>query len=356
MNNPLYTENHLNIVLGFVLSFAITYFLIPIISKIGIRYGIQDIPNERKQHEKPVVRMGGIAIATSCLITLFIISKLIPPNIYFFETNKYLILILCLFFSFLLGLIDDIFTISPWPRLTIQFALAILLWSGGISINSLNFSWIADSNFNISLPNIISLVITTFWLVGFTNALNWIDGLNGLAGGISLISLFGNLFIAFCLGNINSFYLSLTLIGSICAFLRFNKNPAKILMGDGGSYFLGYSLGSISLINYSDKITYPFFIVIILFSVPLIDMLYVILNRIRISRSPFKPDRLHIHYRLIKSGFSPTESTFLLLFLTKFSVILAVSLFLQIFNILIITFSGLICLSYYLYLKLKLRS
>ena len=100
-------------------------------------------------------------------------------------------------------------------------------------------------------------------------------------------------------------------------------------MGDGGSYFLGYSLGSISLLNYSDEITYPFFIVILLFSVPLIDMLYVIINRIRTGRSPFKADREHIHYRLIKSGYSQSESICLLLLITQFTSILAVCFFLQ---------------------------
>ncbi len=287
--------------------------MVPIIKRIGFKYGILDIPNERKQHNKPIVSLGGVAITFSCIIILFTLSKIIPQTIDFLIDKKYYTLFICLVLSFLLGLIDDIFTISPWPRLSIQFLLASFLWSAGISIDTLNFDWVNDSNFILYLPKIFSFILTSIWLVGFTNSLNWIDGLDGLAGGITLISLIGHIIISCVLKNNNLIYLSLILLGSILAFLRFNKKPASILMGDGGSYFLGYSLGSISIINYSDKITYPFFVAILLFSVPLLDMIYVIFNRVRGGKSPFKADRAHIHHRLINRGYSQMETTLLLL-------------------------------------------
>lgn len=355
MINYIFNEGFSKVALTILLSFSITYFLIPIIKNIGFKYDILDIPNARKQHKKPIVSLGGVAITFSCIITLFILSKINPQTIDFLTDKKYYTLFICLILSFLLGLIDDIFTISPWPRLSIQFVLASFLWSAGISIDTLNFDWINDSNLNFYLPKIISFILTSIWLVGFTNSLNWIDGLDGLAGGITIISLIGHIIIASILNNNNLLYLSLILFGSILAFLRFNKKPASILMGDGGSYFLGYSLGSISIINYSDKITYPFFVAILLFSVPLLDMVYVILNRVRGGKSPFKADRAHIHHRLINRGYSQMETTLLLLSLSQFSVIIGISFFTRDFKFIIIFLSGMVSITYFLFLKWKIN-
>ena len=219
-----------------------------------------------------------LAIIISCISTLFLFSIINPDNIELFTDHKYQILLTCLSLSYILGLIDDLFTLSPWPRLAIQIAIASCLWSVGISIDFLNLNWMQQSIFNIQLPEIISYAITIFWLVGFTNALNWIDGLDGLAGGLSFICLLGNLVISNLVGNSNLIYLNLVLIGSIIAFLKFNKHPSSIMMGDGGSYFLGFSLSSISILNYSLNLTYPFFITILLFAIPLIDMFFVILK------------------------------------------------------------------------------
>ena len=347
MNINLY-----EILIIFSLSYLITNFATPKIISIANKFGFYDIPDDRKWHSKPIVRLGGIAIALA-FFSVLIFFEIINNDISLFNNNKFFSLVIGTLIIFLLGLFDDIYSLSPTLRLGIQFIVSIFLWLGGIRIENLNLNILLNGDYTIELTNTLSLIITSIWLAGFTNALNWIDGVDGLAGGITAICLLGNLFISHYEGNYSVFIGSIVLIGAVSGFLRFNKKPAQILMGDGGSYFLGYSLASISILNYSFKNSYSIIIPISFFMVPLIDMIRVIYIRLSNTQSPFKPDRSHIHHRLIKSGFSDTETTMILYLISLLSLIFGISIFFHSYKILLISIP-IFCIFFYKKIKINL--
>ena len=156
------------------------------------------------------------------------------------------------------------------------------------------------------MPNSISFILTNLWITGITNAFNWIDGLDGLAAGTSLIATLSLAIICQSIGNYEISLILIIIAGTNIGFLFYNKFPAKLLMGDGGSYFLGYSYSIYSIILLSSINTevknFNIFIPLFLIFVPLIDMAFVIFSRIKKGLSPFVADRSHIHHRLLRHG------------------------------------------------------
>jgi len=149
------------------------------------------------------------------------------------------------------------------------------------------------------------LLFTVIWLVGITNAINWLDGLDGLAAGVSAIAALALLSVSFSLHQPGAGLLAAALSGSCVGFLRHNFNPARIFMGDGGSYFLGFSLAAISLIGPAKELTTVSLVLpLLILSLPLADMSAVIMGRVSDGHSPFYPDRRHLHHRLLRAGFS----------------------------------------------------
>ena len=149
---------------------------------------------------------------------------------------------------FLIGVFDDIFSLSPLKRLFLVLFWPIFAWNLGINFNNIDISFLNLGFANIILPNYLSLIITLIWLVGVTNAINWIDGLDGLASGCSGIMALTFGIIAIQNNNYEYALISFALAGASFGFLNFNFKPAKILMGDGGTYFLGFTLACLSLI------------------------------------------------------------------------------------------------------------
>ncbi len=177
--------------ISFILSFFITIKLIPFINKYGISHNIVDTPNKRKQHKKPLVRLGGVAMFLAFSITLIFIYTLG----YFFDLNltnnnelNYFFLLTTSFF--LIGLADDFLSLSPLLRLISQFLISSFVWYQGLRIDFIYIPLLNNEFLNFEVPFLLSLIITTFWIVGITNSINWIDGLDGLASGVVLISLF----------------------------------------------------------------------------------------------------------------------------------------------------------------------
>ena len=159
------------------------------------------------------------------------------------------------------------------------------------------------------MPNFLSLIITVLWITGIVNAINWIDGLDGLAVGIIIFAILGLILVNYKLENIELLFIITPILGSCLSFLKYNHLPAKILMGDGGSYSLGFLIAAISLLSATKKVDSLFtdhaiviLIPLILLCIPILDMCYVLYLRISKGYSPFFPDRNHLHYRLIDSG------------------------------------------------------
>ena len=314
------------LLISFFIIVLFTLFIIGPIDYFGNKLGFIDYPNSRKQHFKPRSRIGGMALVFALLpITLVILlGKLSPIN------NELILLIAwSSFLIYLVGLFEDIFKLSPILRLMMQTTISIFAWSNGLRLPNEVFV----SNFiNPEFVYFLNLLFTCTLLVAITNAINWLDGLDGLASGISCIFFVHIGLVCFFSGfnylGISSFFLASTTFG----FLLKNSYPSIILMGDGGSYFLGYSLAavSITLINFTQIYDYSFslgqffkyFSPILIFLLPSLDMFFVILSRIFSGDSPFLPDRRHFHYRLLDSGFSYENTIKLIYFLSFFSVFL----------------------------------
>ena len=212
--------------------------------------GATDHPSPRKEHNYPIVRMGGIAMISGYMIAI-IASTHIFQKYLLYDLSDLKIVYILLFgslLSFLIGVSDDIFNLSPWPRLSLQIIMASIIWSFNIRIDNIIFTF---NSWEIALPIYQSYLITVIWIVGTINAINWIDGIDGLASGVSIIACTGIIIIG---GN--SVYSSLTylasgILGSCIGFIPYNYNNnriKKILMGDGGSYFLGFSISTLCIL------------------------------------------------------------------------------------------------------------
>ena len=324
-------ENFLFIVTTIISAF-ITWLIVPKIRDIGLRFKLIDIPDERKQHNNPKVRLGGIAIFLGFIISYLVLLGLGNDYLsYPLSDSRIQIMLFGATLFFILGLTDDLFSLSPIKRLIFQFIIASFIVSKGIIFTSLDFS-IFNKVFPIlSIKKVIGFPVTVFWIVAITNSLNWIDGLDGLAAGVSIITGFGFFIISFLNNNLYCCFLSCVLIGSCLGFLKYNKYPSIILMGDGGSYFLGFVISFLGIfVSFTPSNEYNSTLLIstILFiSVFLGDMIFVISKRIRSGNSPFSPDRNHLHHRLLNSGYKHKNAVKLIYLLNILFSLIAIIIY-----------------------------
>ncbi|MEM7712066.1 MAG: MraY family glycosyltransferase, partial [Cyanobacteria bacterium P01_A01_bin.68] len=231
--------------IAFLLAAVVVLWTTPDVKNIGIRSGRLDKPSERKVHQRPMVRLGGVSIFAGTIISLLMVWWLggfgfLPPDK---EWQIWGVTFGGLAF-FLIGLADDLFNLSPVVRLTIQTFVAGCAWKAGVSIDFLSI----PTGGLIHL-GWLSLPITIIWLVGMVNAINWIDGLDGLAAGVSGIAAMVMLVVALFMQQPAAALIAAALAGATFGFLRYNFNPAQIFMGDGGSYFIGFTLASVGVIG-----------------------------------------------------------------------------------------------------------
>ncbi len=310
MNNQIFF-GFLNLAVALFVTTKIT----PSLILFGKKFNLIDNSDNRKRNRANMVRIGGIAIFLG-----FFISQLITFCFYFsldsfgienilLNKNSFLALFGMLFF-FLIGLLEDFLTLSPFLRLALQTLIMSIIWYQGFGIKILDVNFLNYDSSELFLNSALSYLFTFLWLVGVTNAINWIDGLDGLLAGIALINFFGMALISFSQGEYSIFYLSLSLIGCCAGFLKYNFYPSKIFMGDSGSYFIGFSLAALSLLTFTRLTNENIFGAIslhksfILLLVPILDMFYVICLRLYRGKSPFYPDRSHLQFRLLNKGLS----------------------------------------------------
>ena len=294
-----------NVLLTGSVSFIITFLTIPAIIKIADEKNLYDLPDARKLHKKPIASLGGVGIFLGFfLASLLSVSNANPEFQYFFAASTII---------FFLGLKDDILVLSATKKFIGQVAAAaIIIHLAGIKITSMH------GLFGVTeLPEAFSLALSYTTIILIINAFNLIDGVDGLAGmlGLLTMSVFGTYFYfadmpAYAL-------LSLAMAGSLLAFLIFNYNPAKIFMGDCGSLLLGLmnAILAIKFITVADSAAVPFHIEssvaigISIIVIPLLDTLRVFSIRVFQGRSPFSPDRNHIHHILLDRGFTHKSIT-----------------------------------------------
>ena len=310
-----------DIAIAFLLAFITTFVLTPYTIKLAKKVGAVDVPkDERRMHKKPIPKFGGPAVIAGFLLAsiYLIITSSIEGSIALFDGEGYLLKLI----GFLIGIIilsitcyfDDIKGIHPLVKLAGQVTAAAVVVAFGIRINNFNLPFLEG---NIVLGNVFSIALTMIWIVGITNAINLIDGLDGLSTGISIISSVC-LLIIFAL-NGSPFIATIivtALVGALSGFLPFNFNPAKTFLGDIGSNFIGFTLAIVSILGIAKTAT-AFVIVLpmIVLGLPIFDTLTAIVRRLikgKSIKAIIQPDKGHLHHKLIAKGLSQKEAVFTL--------------------------------------------
>jgi UDP-GlcNAc:undecaprenyl-phosphate GlcNAc-1-phosphate transferase len=279
---------------AFFSSVLLALVLTPFCRSIAVRYGLVDRPDAfRKTHVGPVPRIGGVAVLIACLAPMLFASPTAAKG-----------LVPAVLVVFAAGLWDDLRGLKPWRKMAGLSIAAWLAWLSGVRLDGLG-GWAA--------PVWCSFPLTVLWLVGCANAINLIDGLDGLATGIGLFATLTTMIAALLQGHFALALATAPLAGALIGFLRYNFNPASIFLGDCGSLPLGFLLGAYSAI-WSQKtatilgMTAP----VIALSVPLLDTLVAIARRFLSGRPIFGADRRHIHHRLLDRGLTPRMAALLL--------------------------------------------
>ncbi|MDX1977039.1 MAG: MraY family glycosyltransferase [Pseudanabaenaceae cyanobacterium bins.68] len=307
---------------AFMISAFTVWFCTPIVRRVGLWAGITDQPNERKMHSTPIVRLGGVGIFLGSLIALLIAWRMgwfvDEKGLSLASAKEYEIWGVTIggLIFFLLGLADDLFDLPALVRLAAQIAIATLAWVVGVRIDFVVLPWLGK----ILLPVLVSLPLTVVWLAGMVNAINWIDGLDGLAAGVSAIAAAVLLITSVFMKQPSAALIAAALAGGCLGFLRYNfkpNSPAEIFMGDGGAYYLGFTLAGVSIIGVSKgtvvaAVVLPYMIL----AVPIVDGCAVIIERLRQGKSPFSAGNQHLHHRLVKAGVSKRRTVLFIYALT----------------------------------------
>lgn len=278
-----------------ICAILLAYALTPAVRVLAFKIGAVDIPlDSRRIHKKPIPRIGGLAIYLSFTLTTLLFCDISRELVTIWIGGGVLVV---------LGILDDVFRLNPWLKLAIQFLVAGFAVCNGCLINHINLGGVYVELGRLSSP------LSLLWIVGLTNAINFIDGLDGLACGVSAISSLSLLFVVLLHGDFISSILCSVLFGACLGFLPFNFNPARIFMGDTGALFLGFTLSVLSVQGvFKLHAVLAFLIPIMIFALPIFDAAFAIFRRVFSGKSPFTPDRGHIHHRLIDMGFTQRES------------------------------------------------
>lgn len=298
------------VLLTFVLSLIGSVLLTPWVKKIAYQVGAVDIPNDRKVHLKPIPRIGGVAFFLSILVV----------NVLF---NKSLIVEKIIFgglLVFLVGLLDDFIELKPKPKFWLTFLAVLIAVFIGVRVDIWRIPYT-----KIIIKGFWADVITFVWLLGITNAMNFIDGLDGLAGGVAVISSFSLLIISLLLGRFEMALLLSSILGGVLGFLFYNFPPASIFMGDSGAMFLGFILGAISIIGVLKVSTIiNLFFPIVVLGFPVLDTAFSIIRRLLEGRAPWKYDKDHIHHRFLRIGMKTEQSIAFIYLITICMSLLAI--------------------------------
>ncbi len=284
-------------IIGVIISYLLGVFIVPFVISFSKKQGLIDKPNERKIHTKPISRLGGVAIWASTMLTFLFLVFLS----YYPYGSLLSGILLGSTLMFLLGLIDDVYTLNAKFKLLIQIAIATLVYLLGVKIDTI-FNPFGGA---IQLGH-FSYLITVLWIVGISNAVNFIDGIDGLAGSVITINsiTLGIIAVAMVPPNPISALIAFILAGSMLAFLTYNFNPAKIFMGDSGALFAGFLLATLSITGVMKAAALAIMLPFVVLAVPIMDITYSSLRRISKGKSPFVADSEHIHHKLLKAGFS----------------------------------------------------
>ena len=293
-------------IFAFIVSFAFTFATTPLVRRFAFKIGAIDIPKDnRRMHKKPTPRIGGLAIIFGFTVATLCFAQ---PSRQLYGTLAGAAIIA------VMGVIDDCKNLPAKLKFVIQIIAAlVVVFAGDIKIDVFtNPNFLSDNPYWV-LPEWLSVTLTVIWIVFITNAVNFIDGLDGLAAGVSAIMSISLVFISIRVGEYSIAILGIALMGSCFGFLPFNFNPAKIFMGDTGSTFLGFMLATLSIQGvFKSYAVISFAVPLLILGLPLFDALFAMIRRILRGQSPMTADRGHLHHRLVDMGFSQKQTVFIL--------------------------------------------
>lgn len=301
---PISTSLILKLVSSLAVALAISCILTPFVMLFARKIGAIDRPGEaRRIHDHPIPRLGGLAIFLGFVLAVLFfadISTQLRGILY-----GSLVIVVC-------GALDDILSLPAWLKLVIQIVAALIATMHGVVIEILMNPNVFSEAEHLVL-GVWAIPVTVLWIVGITNSVNLIDGLDGLAVGVSTISSVSMLIIAIFVADGNVAIILAALVGACIGFLPYNFNPAKIFMGDTGALLLGYVLSTVSIIGlFKFYAVVSAFVPFLVLAVPLLDTVFSFFRRLIKGQNPMKPDRGHFHHRLIDLGLSQKQAVIIL--------------------------------------------
>lgn len=305
-----------------LMAYVITVLLIPPFNRFALKIGFVDCPTRRKTHCRPMPQIGGVVMFLVFFTCFFAVTRTFDRQILGFFSSAVLI--------FAIGLYDDIQKskgreLSALPKLIVQVCAASILFFSGVAFTGFTHPL---SGQIVVLPALLQYFLTILWVFGITTVINFTDGLDGLAGGVSCIASTTLLIVALLMQDAVPALMSVLLVGILLGYLRFNKPPAKLFMGDSGSTFIGFVLAVISLMGvYKQATVLSLFIPVLVFGVPIFDNLYVVMRRYREGKPLAKADRLQLHYRLIDKGLNNKQVNAFIYLVTACLCLIAIHLF-----------------------------
>lgn len=319
---------------AFLLSLLVTWLSSFMMKKIAFRLQILDFPDERKIHKNPVPYLGGLAMFCGLFVSLIFIAIFYPPA-YFYKTELSAILIGATL-SCLFGVWDDVRGSGAIQKFSVQILIGVIMYSSGFRIEQISIPFGGSVT---SLPVIrIGLFVTVFWYVLIMNAINLIDGLDGLASGICAIVAITLFVVSLEISSFLPLCIMVILLGVSLGFLYHNFYPAKIFMGDTGSLLLGFLIATLTLMSSTKTPALLALIIPILaLAIPIFDTGYAFIRRAIDGKHPFKADKRHLHHRLMALGLPQKNVVMLIYYISGFVGLLTYVLSKSSSNILIIT-------------------
>ncbi|MFC4618535.1 glycosyltransferase family 4 protein [Camelliibacillus cellulosilyticus] len=283
--------------IAFIIALVVTVIATPIVRMIAFKLNIVDLPSEnRKIHKKPMPYLGGVAIALGFFAGFIYLHPTVPAESTF-STPAFIAGALIILFT---GIIDDKYSLPPKYKFLMQILAAVVIVASGLTIDFIQLPFFERIEFGwLAYP------LSVLWIVGITNAINFIDGLDGLASGVSSIALGTMLVMGVLENQLLAVALSVILIGGTIGFLFFNFHPAKIFMGDSGAMFIGYTMAVISITGLFKSLTiFSLILPIIILAIPIFDTSFAIVRRLLKGQKISTADRMHLHHCLMNLGFS----------------------------------------------------
>ncbi len=293
-------EDILPVIFSLTLAMLLSFCLTPLVKRLAVRIGAVDVPKDkRRMHDHPIPRLGGLAIFVGSVVSILLFAKVDLPLRGILLGSLVIVGV---------GVVDDSHPLGPGIKFILQIVAALIAVWHGVIIRAIANPFEAGPEAYWHF-GIWSVPITVLWIVAVTNSVNLIDGLDGLADGISTIAALTMLIIALLMGDLELAVVTAALVGGCLGFIPYNRNPAKIFMGDTGATFLGFMLATVSVTGLFKLYAVISFVVpFIVLGFPIYDTASAFFRRILKGQNPMKPDRSHTHHKLIDMGMNQKQA------------------------------------------------